>query len=64
MIKVHHIDCALLFLLLHQLHLRSSGFGSQRLGIPATHTVVMKFQPAQCLAQEPLVIRLRLTGTL
>ena len=71
MIKAHHNDCALLFLLLHQLHLRSSGFRSQRLGTPATHRVVMKFQQgkavralAQCLAQEPPVTWLCPTGTL
>ena len=35
-----HLLCILFLLLLHQLHLRSSGFGSQRLGTPClSHTL-------------------------
>ena len=32
-----HLLCTLFLLLLHQLHLRSSGIRSQRLGIPVLH---------------------------
>ena len=35
-LRALHVSCALFLLLLHQLHLRSSGIRSRRLGAPAS----------------------------
>ena len=35
--SVFHLSCSLFLLLLHQLHLRSSGIRSQRLGTPGLY---------------------------